>query len=229
MTDVEHFLESPPLDVDIEEIRTALNAGNPHFQIQKEEERRAMLAHHSDRLGVSAEKVALRSAAVLIPIRQAMGGDGDLEVLFTQRALHMRNHPGQIAFPGGKHDPDDSSIQYTALRETLEEVGLAPDCFDLLGELGEYCSISGFCIKPIIAEMTRHSELSLSKDEVESVHWVPLAYLLNPANYRYKEKKIGGLTRGYFEVEYNKIRIWGVTAGILHGLYHTLRHSKMRN
>ncbi|WCN10251.1 NUDIX hydrolase [Marinomonas mediterranea] len=225
MTDVEHFLESPPLDVDIEDIRTALNIGNTHFKIQKDEERIEMLAHYSDKYGISSEKVALRAAAVLIPIRQDEASN-NLEVLLTQRALHMRNHPGQIAFPGGKHDPEDSSIQYTALRETLEEVGLAPDCFDLLGELGEYCSISGFCIKPIVAEMTRQSELSLSKDEVESVHWVPLSYLLDPRNYRYKEKKIGSITRGYFEVEYKKIRIWGVTAGILHGLYHTLNHAR---
>jgi 8-oxo-dGTP pyrophosphatase MutT (NUDIX family) len=164
-----------------------------------------------------------RPAAVLIPLFTCPQDDC-IKVLLTQRALHMRNHPGQIAFPGGKHDPNDASIQYTALRETLEEVGLAPDCFELLGELHEYCTISGFCIKPVVAELTRHSELSLCRDEVESVHWVPLNYLLNPANYRTRSKHIGNTERSFLEVEYDGIRIWGATAGILCGLYEHLAH-----
>ena len=140
----------------------------------------------------------------------------------------MRNHPGQIAFPGGKHDPEDASIQYTALRETLEEVGLSPDCFDLLGELGEYCSVSGFCIKPVVAEMTRMSELSLCEEEVEQAHWVPLHHLLDPRNFRYVEREIGNVKRGYFEILYGDLRIWGVTAGIIYGLYQAIENHSHR-
>lgn len=215
MSDVAQFLNAPPISMSLDEIRAALDNTKEPSPI-----------HNPDRaLSPSAYKLKYRPAAVLIPIWSAPDTN-QLQVLVTQRALHMRNHPGQIAFPGGKHDPDDASIQYTALRETLEEIGLAPDCFDLIGELGEYCSISGYCIKPIVAEMTRLSEMSLCEDEVESVHWVPLDYLLDPSNYRFKTKKLGKVTRGFFEVTYQDIRIWGVTAGILFGLYQTLSDYK---
>jgi hypothetical protein len=70
--------------------------------------------------------------------------------------------------------------------------------------------------------MTRKSELSLCEDEVKCVHWVPLRHLLTPQNYRFKQKKLDTNSRGYFEIEYEEIRIWGVTAGILFGLYQTL-------
>lgn len=214
MSDIAAFLNAPPIDLSLDEIRAALDS-EPYVQ----------KIHHPDAITLpSSFNLKFRSAAVLIPIwRQPE--NGELYVLLTQRALHMRNHPGQIAFPGGKHDPEDASIQYTALRETLEEVGLSPDCFDLLGELGEYCTTSGYCIKPIVAEMTRRSELSLCEDEVKSVHWVPLRYLLTPQNYRFQKNKIDPLSLGFFEIDYQDIRIWGVTAGILYGLYQTLaRH-----
>ncbi|MBM6549668.1 NUDIX hydrolase [Marinomonas ostreistagni] len=215
MKHVTRFLESRPLDPTIDEIRTALN----HYQetqIYNPDQHIAPQAYHHD----------YRAAAVLIPIYHCPHTD-QLQVLLTQRALHMRNHPGQIAFPGGKHDPEDASIQYTALRETMEEVGLTPDCFDLLGQLGEYCSISGFCIQPVVAEVIRLSELSLSVDEVDSVHWVPLQHLLDPRNFRYVEREIGALKRGFFEIHFEGLRIWGVTAGIIFGLYQAIEnHSR---
>lgn len=211
MSDIAQFLNAPPILADLDEIRAALNTTQEVHQIY----------NHAKNMTPSDYKLKYRPAAVLVPIWRSSDND-QLQVLVTQRALHMRNHPGQISFPGGKYDPDDASIQYTALRETLEEVGLAPDCFDLIGELGEYCTISGYCIKPIIAEMTRHSEMSLCEEEVESVHWIPLNFLLDPNNYRFKTKKIGTVTCGYFEITYQDIHIWGVTAGILYGLYQTL-------
>ncbi|BFM48966.1 CoA pyrophosphatase [Marinomonas sp. THO17] len=215
MSDIEQFLNAPPIDLGLDDIRAALD----------KEPYRQSIHNPDEEMFPAGYQLDYRSAAVLIPIWQEPR-DGELYVLLTQRALHMRNHPGQIAFPGGKHDPDDASIQYTALRETLEEVGLAPDCFDLLGELGEYCTLSGFCIKPIVAEMTRKSELSLCEEEVKSVHWVPLRHLLTPQNYQFKQRKLDSVSRGYFEIYYGDIRIWGVTAGILYGLYQTLaRHA----
>lgn len=216
MNDVARFLESSPIRPTIDEIRAALDSETSH-QIYNPDQHIAPHAYRHD----------YRAAAVLIPIWQCPTSN-ELTVLLTQRSLNMRNHPGQIAFPGGKHDPDDASIQYTALRETLEEVGLAPDCFELLGELGEYCSISGFCIKPVVAEMTRMSELSLSEDEVECVHWVPLNHLLNPQNFHYIEREIGNQIRGYFEITYNGLRIWGVTAGIIYGLYQAIENHSRR-
>ncbi|WP_067214724.1 NUDIX hydrolase [Marinomonas gallaica] len=212
MVDVSRFLNSPAITPTIDEIRAALNGEAP-TKIYNPDQKIAPHAYRHD----------YRAAAVLIPIYHCPI-DNQLQVLLTQRSLNMRNHPGQIAFPGGKHDAEDASIQYTALRETLEEVGLAPDCFELLGDLGEYCSISGFCIKPVVAEMTRMSELSLSEEEVEQVHWVPLNHLLDPSNFSYVEREIGNLKRGYFEISYHGLRIWGVTAGIISGLYQAIEN-----
>lgn len=215
MIHVSCFLESRPIDPSIDEIRAALNLDQP-----------AKIYNPDQHIAPQAYRRDYRAAAVLIPIYYCPTTN-QLQVLLTQRALHMRNHPGQIAFPGGKHDPDDASIQYTALRETMEEVGLTPDCFDLLGHLGEYCSISGYCIKPVVAEVIRLSEFSLSEDEVESVHWVPLNHLLNPQNFRYIEREIGQQTRGFFEIHFDGLRIWGVTAGIIYGLYQAIEnHSR---
>ncbi|MCB5161339.1 NUDIX hydrolase [Marinomonas algarum] len=211
MSDIEQFLNAPPIYLDLDDIRTALDRTPYVQQIHNPDENR--LSDDND--------TQYQSAAVLIPIWREPKSQ-ELFVLFTQRALHMRNHPGQMAFPGGKHDPEDASMEYTALRETLEEVGLSPDCFDLLGELGEYCTISGYCVKPIVAEMTTRRELCLCEDEVHSVHWIPLRYLLTPSNYCFTEKKVGAITRSFLEIEYHGIRIWGVTAGILYGFYQTL-------
>ncbi|MBJ7550642.1 NUDIX hydrolase [Marinomonas ostreistagni] len=215
MLDVSHFLESPPLTPSIDEIRAALDI-----------EASNSIYNPDQHIAPQAYCHEYRAAAVLIPIFHCPE-TGQLKVLLTQRSLNMRNHPGQIAFPGGKHDPGDASIQYTALRETLEEVGLSPDCFDLLGELGEYCSVSGFCIKPVVAEMTRMSELSLCEEEVEQAHWVPLNHLLDPQNFRYVEREIGNVKRGFFEIIYEDLKIWGVTAGIIFGLYKAIEnHSR---
>lgn len=211
MSGIEQFLQAPPIDLNLDDIRAALDKAPYAQQIHNPDE--SLFTNDHD--------LQYQSAAVLIPIWREPESD-ELYVLLTQRALHMRNHPGQMAFPGGKHDPEDASMQYTALRETLEEVGLSPDCFDLLGELGEYCTISGYCVKPIIAEMTRRTELRLCEDEVHSVHWIPLRYLLTPQNYCFTEKKVGAITRSFLEIEYEEVRIWGVTAGILYGLYQTL-------
>ncbi|GAB3484627.1 NUDIX hydrolase [Marinomonas epiphytica] len=215
MSEIEHFLKASPIQPNLDDIRSALDNAPQQIPIHNPDQAMFPKGYDHD----------FTSAAVLIPIWQDPKDD-QLYVLLTQRALHMRNHPGQIAFPGGKYDDTDTSIQYTALRETLEEVGLAPDCFDLLGELGEYCTTSGYCIKPIVAEMTRRSELSLCEEEVKCVHWVPLDHLLDPSNYQFKTKQVDTRSRGFFEVHYQGIRIWGVTAGILYGLYEQIANHK---
>ena len=215
MTDVAHFLASPPLTPSIQEIRRALDQSDLLGVIRNPDQKLAPAAYQLD----------FKDAAVLIPIWKS--AHDELYVLLTQRAKHMRNHPGQIAFPGGQYDDTDSSIVQTALRETEEEVGLAADCFNLLGELGDYLTISGYCVRPILAEITKSPKLTLCYDEVESVHWVPLNYLLTPANYRFQERMVSNTPRAFFEIQYQDITIWGVTAGILYGLYQVLHaHSQ---
>ncbi len=145
-----------------------------------------------------------------------------IQVLLTQRADNLRNHPGQIAFPGGKMDLSDDSIVQTALRETEEEVGLKAASLNILGQLGDYFTTSGFCVSPVVAEVTTLTPMIICYEEVESVHWVPLNYLLDPQNFEFKEQVIEGTHRTFFEIRYQDLHIWGVTAGIFYGLYKTL-------
>lgn len=210
MSDIKRFLGSPPLSPNIEQIRIALDAY----------ESDSIMLNPGIRLSPETNSLSFKTAAVLLPIWKDAAGA--LHVLLTQRAKHLRNHPGQMAFPGGQHDKEDSSLIQTAFRETHEEIGLSPDCFQLVGELGDYLTISGFCVKPVIAEVTDLQTLILSRDEVESTHWVPLDYLLTPTNYSFTRKNLSDIHTGYFEVKYQDITIWGLTAGILYGLYKAL-------
>lgn len=211
MKGVRQFLTSPPVSPDIDVIRKALAAPAPAID------------NPDQLLAPKAYDISFKQAAVLMAIWASP--DAGLQVLLTQRAKHMRNHPGQIALPGGQMDPEDQNVIHTALRETEEEVGLAPDRFNLLGELGDYFTISGFRVKPVIAEVQQPSPLVLCQEEVEAVYWIPLDYLLTPAHYRFQERMLGQQKRGYFEVEYENVRIWGVTAGIFYGLYNALADS----
>jgi 8-oxo-dGTP pyrophosphatase MutT (NUDIX family) len=210
MSDFKQFLNSPPLSPDIGQIRSALD--------QYES---GQIMHNPDAVLTEQKRIQnFKTAAVLIPIWK--DNFDRLHILLTQRAKHLRNHPGQISFPGGQYDDDDSDLIQTALRETHEEVGLPPDCFQLIGELGDYLTISGFCVKPIIAEVISLQDMTLSLDEVESTHWVPLDYVLTPTNYTFTRRNLSDLHTGYFEIKYQDITIWGLTAGILYELYKAL-------
>ncbi len=210
MSDIKRFLVSPALSPNLEQIRAAFN----------KYESDSIMLNPGIRLDSKTNLLSFKTAAVLLPIWKDAAGR--LHILLTQRAKHLRNHPGQMAFPGGQHDKEDSSLIQTAFRETHEEIGLSPDCFQLIGELGDYLTISGFCVKPVIAEVTNLQKMVLSQDEVESTHWVPLDYLLTPKNYIFTRKNLSDIHTGYFEVTYQGITIWGLTAGILYGLYKAL-------
>ncbi|MCZ2722888.1 CoA pyrophosphatase [Marinomonas sp. 15G1-11] len=210
MSDVKQFLNSPPLSPDIGQIRSALDLY----------ESSQIMLNPGVKLNAETNLLDFKTAAVLIPIWK--DHEGNLHILLTQRAKHLRNHPGQIAFPGGQYDDVDTDLIQTALRETHEEVGLPPNCFQLIGELGDYLTISGFCVKPIIAEVTTLQDMTLALDEVESAHWVPLDYLLTPTNYKFTRRNLSDIHTGYFEIQYQDITIWGVTAGILYELYQAL-------
>jgi len=159
------------------------------------------------------------AAAVLIPIISAQQG---LEVLLTQRAQHLRHHPGQISFPGGRQETLDSSLEVTALRESHEEIGLSASQVRLLGRLGDYYTVSGYRVTPIIGLVEGHFQPQLDAQEVSRLLSVPLDFLMDPDNFSLQETLYDNEKRHYYSASYDEDIIWGVTAGIIVALYEAL-------
>ena len=162
-----------------------------------------------------AEHQALTPAAVLFPI---VVRDGGHTVLLTQRTAHLRDHAGQVSFPGGRVEADDLSPMDTALRETEEEVGLSRKHVEILGFLPEYRTGTGFKVTPVVGLVSPPFDLSLDPFEVAEVFEVPLAFLLDPANHQRHELHYRGALRQYFAMPYGDYFIWGATAGMIRSL-----------
>ena len=157
----------------------------------------------------------LTPAAVLFPIVQRGSGH---TVLLTQRTVHLRDHAGQISFPGGRVEADDPSPVHTALRETEEEIGLAREHVEILGFLPEYHTGTGFRVTPVVALLTPPFELAPDPFEVAEVFEVPLAFLLDPANHKRHSLHYRGALRHFFAMPYGDYFIWGATAGMIRSL-----------
>jgi 8-oxo-dGTP pyrophosphatase MutT (NUDIX family) len=161
----------------------------------------------------------LRDAAVLIPV---IDRGAEATVLLTKRAETLRNHTGEVAFPGGRIDAADATPQAAALRETFEEVGLDGRSIEVLGRMPDYVSGSGYRIAPVLGVVQPGFHLTLNPDEVDAAFEVPLRFLMGAANHRRDSRKWNGLEWFYYEMPYNGQRIWGVTAGIIRTLYERL-------
>jgi 8-oxo-dGTP pyrophosphatase MutT (NUDIX family) len=154
----------------------------------------------------------LRPAAVLVPV---VSRGADLTVLLTRRTDHLHHHPGQISFPGGRVEDSDTSAVMTALRETEEEIGLDPERVELLGELAEYHTGTGFRVTPVVGLVHPPFELVLDDFEVAEAFEVPLSFLLDPSNRERHEVEYEGRLRQYYAMPWQGYFIWGATAGIL--------------
>lgn len=157
----------------------------------------------------------LRPAGVLVPVQVI---DGVAQVLLTKRASHLKHHPGQIAFPGGKQEESDASVEAAALREAREEIGLPEDAVQILGTLPTHETVTSFAVTPVVGLIERDFTIVPERDEVEEVFYVPLSHVTDPERFSVQGRRWLGQKRLYYTVPLGPYYIWGATARILRGL-----------
>jgi 8-oxo-dGTP pyrophosphatase MutT (NUDIX family) len=165
---------------------------------------------------------SLRRAAVLVPIVERPSG---LTMLLTQRTAHLSSHPGQVSFPGGGAEEGDASPVETALRETEEEIGLDRRHVEIIGELPEHVTASGFLVQPVVGLVKPPFDLVAESNEVAEIFEVPLSFLMDGMNHQRMSFELpnGAGRRSFYAMPYERFFIWGATAGMLRNLFHLLR------
>jgi 8-oxo-dGTP pyrophosphatase MutT (NUDIX family) len=159
-----------------------------------------------------------RPAAVLAPV---VWREEEATLLLTQRAADLRDHSGQIAFPGGKIEPGESPLD-AALREAEEEIGLKREKIEILGCLDPYQTSTGFRVFPLVGLVRPPLDLSADRREVEEIFEAPLSFLMDAANHRREKRLWLGRERHFYAMPYENRYIWGATAGMIRNLYERL-------
>lgn len=157
-----------------------------------------------------------KPAGVLVPLIER--ARGEVQVILTQRSAELRQHAGQVSFPGGRHDAGDPDLVFTALREAEEEIGLPKTDVTVLGSLNNYRTGTGFHITPIVGHVPAHFKAVPEPGEVADVFEVPLEFLMDEANYELRSAVWKGKARDFYAMDYDNRFIWGATAGILVGM-----------
>lgn len=164
-----------------------------------------------NRDGDPPERV-LREAAVLVPVVDA----ADPRLILTKRASHLKHHPGQIAFPGGKVDATDADVIAAARREAEEEISLGE--VEIVGTLAPHVTVTGFNVTPVLGLVRPDTPLRPDVSEVAEVFEVPFAHVLDRANYLVESRLWRGKPRYFFTVPWGPYYIWGATARMLRAL-----------
>jgi len=158
-------------------------------------------------------------AAVLLALGE--GTDG-LEVLLTRRSGTLRDHPGQVSFPGGRMESHEADPALTAIREAEEEIGLAAEYIELAGYLPPQTVITGFAVSPVVGFLRPGYELRPDPREVAEVFSVPLAFLRDPANLMHTRRVVRDVELPVYEYAWGNQRIWGATAQMLRSFCRSL-------
>jgi len=164
----------------------------------------------------------LKSAAVLIALVEPKEDEDGLQVLLTKRASHLKHHPSQVSFPGGKAEDEDDSLIDTALREAFEEIGLSRDSATVIGQLPAYETISGFHVTPIIAIISAKQTYQIDKNEVAEIFQVPLQHFLTTDEHHVFTASRNGKQHNVHFLPYKHYNIWGATAVMLKDLVNHL-------
>ena len=154
----------------------------------------------------------LTPPGVLVPIMERADG---LSVLLTQRAPDLKHHAAQASFPGGRMERQDTNVLATALRETHEEVGIAPERVDVIGFLRSMPTITGFAVTPVVGIVSEPVELTIDRTEVDYAFEIPLDFLLDEQNDQLVEREWEGKRFRLREFHYASERVWGATAYML--------------
>lgn len=154
----------------------------------------------------------LLPAAVLIGLHRDQDRDW---VLLTKRTEHLRQHKGQISFPGGKSDPEDLSLAQTALRESWEEVGIEPVDVTLLGSMQPFDTISSYYLYAFVGRFNWPYDLRINPEEISELIRIPLDHLLESQHYRLEDMTYQGVTRQIHYYDYQQYTVWGITGFIL--------------
>lgn len=154
-------------------------------------------------------------AAVLVGL---VSRDSGWEVLLTRRTEQLRDHPGQISFPGGRLEAGDAGPLAAAVREAREEVGIGAEFIDVVGYLPPYAVVTGFAVSPVVAILRPGFSLQADPVEVAEIFGVPLDYLLDPASFVRGERTVRGVRLPVYSCQFGSHVIWGATAQILHSL-----------